>query len=197
MKSIESLVSLSAKVDFECRVSEICTLKMTRITLWWYDHISVAILQKLFLKKNSFDLQSLNRKIPVPPTRFLWTLQPLLLIHMCHQLITINFIITFTMKWPQNRAREPLSNCWLLSWNVMGSIIVFCLSSLCFKDSSSDQSVSEAGEGGASHWTDGLFSEGDRKEYLFAPIQWLPATFTTKRVSRQACHARKIHCQHY
>lgn len=50
-------------------------------------------------------------------------------------------------------------------------------------DSSSDQSVPEDDPGGSRHRTDGLLSEGYREERLFAPLQRLLATFSSKRVS--------------
>lgn len=54
---------------------------------------------------------------------------------------------------------------------------------LSVSDSSSDQSVPEDDPGGSCHRTDGLLSEGYREECLFAPLQRLLATFSSKRVS--------------
>lgn len=54
---------------------------------------------------------------------------------------------------------------------------------LFVSDSSSDQPVPEDDPGGSGHRTDGLLSEGYREECLFAPLQRLLATFSSKRVS--------------
>lgn len=50
-------------------------------------------------------------------------------------------------------------------------------------DSASDQPVSPAGAGRPRHRADRFLPKGHREEYLFALIQRLPATVTTKRVS--------------